>query len=122
MLNDNKHTAIDGLIEEVLTAEPKYTLNSGFANKLATKVGQKYTLEQHFKEFLIYIAALFGIATILVGMALIWYSTNIQKWLDYLLSNISVVAGINLLIIFVLFADKVILPYFFYRSSLKKTP
>lgn len=121
MLKDKKHTVTDELLDEILASEPKYSLSNDFADKLAAKVGRKYTLEQYFREFLIYIGALVGIATVLAGMALIWYQANIQEWLDFLLSNISLVAGINLLIVFILFADKVLLPYFFYRYSSKET-
>jgi len=121
MLKDKKHTTADEFLNEILTAEPKYSLSNNFADKLAAKAGRKYTLEQYFREFLIYIGALAGIATVLAGMALIWYRANIQEWLDFLLSNISLVAGIHLLIVFILFADKVLLPYFFYRYSSKET-
>jgi uncharacterized membrane protein YcjF (UPF0283 family) len=121
MLKDKKHTTTDDFLNEILTAEPKYSLSNNFADKLAAKVGRKYTLEQYLREFLIYIGALVGIAAVLAGMALIWYRANIQEWLDFLLSNISLVAGINLLVIFILFADKVLLPYLFYRNSLKKS-
>lgn len=121
MLKDKKHTTTDDFLNEILTAEPKYSLSNNFADKLAAKVGRKYTLEQYLREFLIYIGALVGIAAVLAGMALIWYRANIQEWLDFLLSNIFLVAGINLLVIFILFADKVLLPYFFYRNSLKKS-
>lgn len=121
MLKDKKHMGIDELLDEVLTEDPKYSLNAGFADKLAAKVGRRYTLEQYFREFLIYIGALVGIAAVLAGMAFIWYRANVQEWLDFLLANISLVAGINVLIVFILFADKVLLPYFFYRSALKET-
>jgi len=120
MLKDKKHTAIDELLDEVLTAEPEYTLSDGFADKLAQKAVKRYTLEQYFREFLIYMGALVGLAGISAGLAFIWYRANVAVWLDFLTANISWVAGINVLIVFVLLADKVFLPYLFYRSSLKK--
>jgi uncharacterized membrane protein YcjF (UPF0283 family) len=120
MLKDEKHTAIDELLDDILTTEPEYSLSDGFAGKLARKAGRKYTLEQYFREFLIYLGALVGIAAVLAGMALIWYRANVQEWLDFLMAHISLVAGINVLIVFILLADKVLLPYLFYNSSLKK--
>ncbi|HKI89409.1 MAG TPA: hypothetical protein VKA38_10295 [Draconibacterium sp.] len=120
MLKDKKHTAIEELLDEILTTEPEYSLSDGFANKLAREAGRKYMLEQYFREFLIYLGALVGIAAVLAGMALIWYRSNVQEWFDLLLSHISLVAGINVLIVFILLTDKVLLPYLFYRSSLKE--
>ena len=111
---------MDELLDEVLTTEPKFTLNAGFADMLAAKVGRKYTLEQYFREFLIYLAVLAGIAVLSVGMAFIWYRADVSEWLNFLTSNISWVAGINVLVIFILLADKVVLPYLFYRSSVKE--
>lgn len=120
MWKDKKHTTLDELLDEVLTTEPEYLLPDGFADKLARKAGQRFALEQYFREFLIYLGVLLGIAAISAGLAFIWFRTNVPAWLDFLTAHISWVAGINVLIVFVLLADKVLLPYLFYRSSLKK--
>jgi len=81
--------------------------------------GRRFAWQQYFKEFLIYLTAVFGMAVLTAGMALIWYDIDWKNWLDFLVANAALVAGINLLLIFVLFADRVLLRYFLYRSALK---
>lgn len=120
MLKDEKHTALDELLDEVFSTEPEYTLQENFADTLARKAGQRFVLEQYFREFLIYLGVLLGIAAVSAGLAFVWYGANVTAWLNFLTSHVSLVAGINVLIVFVLLADKVLLPYLFYRSSLKK--
>ena len=56
-----------------------------------------------------------GIAAVSAGIALVWYDTDWQKWWNFLLSNLTLVAGINILVIFILFADRVLLRYFSYK-------
>ena len=120
MLKDNKHTALEELLDEVLAEDPEYSLPDSFADKLAQKAGQRFALDQYFREFLVYLGVLFGIAAVSAVLVFIWYRANVAVWLDFLTTHISWVAGVNLLIVFVLLADKVILPYLFYRTSLKK--
>lgn len=120
MLKDKKHTAIDNLLEEVLNTEPEYSLSSSFADKVAAKTGKEYALGQYFREFLIYLGALAGLGGVSAAMVFIWFRTNIQEWLSYLQNNLTLVVGINVVIVFILLADKVLLPYLFYRSGLRK--
>ncbi len=117
MLKDKEYKAVDDLLDEVLLSEPNFSLSSDFADEIATKVGRRYTLTQYFREFLIYLGAIAGLLSIFAGIAFIWYKADVQRWLDFLIGNISWVAGINVLIVFVLLVDKVVLPYMFYRSS-----
>ena len=120
MLKDEKHTAIDKMLNEVLTSEPEFKLKTGFADRMAAKVGREYALKEYFREFLIYLGALIGLAAVYAGVTFIWYSANVKEWLNFLQNNLSLVIGINVLIVFILLADKVLLPYLFYRYSIKQ--
>ena len=116
--NDKKY--YDELVDQALTQEPVYLLPDNFADILAEKAGRSFAWEQYLREFLIYLAVIAGAMLIVAAMALIWFQSDLKNWFDFLISNIRVVAGINILVIFILFADRVLLRYFLYRSNLKK--
>ena len=69
------------------------------------------------KEFLIYLGAFIGILAIVVTMAILWLTPTWEEWMHFVKSNIALVAGINFLGVFILFDDKVLLRYFFYKFS-----
>jgi hypothetical protein len=120
MLEDKKSFDSDKLLDEVLMAEPSYTLPDNFAGMLAEKVGRRFSWEQYIKEFLIYLAVILGIIAVSAGMAFVWYEANWQEWLDFLMTNATWVAGINFLVVFILFADRVLLRYFLDKASPEK--
>jgi hypothetical protein len=117
MLNNEKNKELDFLLDETLKAEPGFMLPAGFAENIAAKVSRRFAWDQYIKEFMIYLAALAGFVAVIAVMAFIWYSSDIEKWLNFLLSNISWVIGINIIVVFILFADRVLLRYFFYKNS-----
>ncbi len=115
------HTNADTFLDQVLKSEPKYSLSDNFADELAIKVSRKFAWEGYVKEFLVYLAVIIGILIVSAVIAFVWFATDIKVWKDFLLSNISWVAGINILVLFVLFADRVVLRYLFYKISLKSS-
>lgn len=112
-------TKSENLLDEVLKSEPQYTLPENFADMVATKVSHKFAWESYFKEFLIYLGVIAGILLVSATMAFIWFTADWKMWSQFLLSNISWVAGVNILVVFVLFTDRVLLRYLFYKMSLK---
>ena len=116
--NDKKY--YNELVDQALTQEPVYSLPDNFADILAEKAGRSFAWEQYLREFLIYLAVIAGAMLIVAAMALIWFQSDLKNWFDFLISNIRAVACINILVIFILFADRVLLRYFLYRSDLKK--
>lgn len=119
MLEDKTYFDSDNLIEEVLRTEPEFTLPDNFADMLAEDVGRRFAWEQYLKEFLIYLAVIAGIVVVTAGMTYVWYNNNLSDWLEFLGSNAISIIGINLLVVFILFADRVLLRYFMYRGSIK---
>jgi hypothetical protein len=117
MYNEEKYFDNEKLLDEVLKADPGFTLSDNFADRVAEKAGRKFAWMQYFYEFLIYLGSFAGIAAVTVAMAFIWYGANLQDWLAFLSGNISLVAGLSFLLVFILFADRVLLRYFLYRSS-----
>ncbi len=119
MLDEEKMMNTEALIDEALKAEPVYFLPDDFASNVAETAGRKFAWQQYLREFLVYLAAIVGIAVLAAAMALIWFDVNWKNWFDFLMTNAVLVAGINLLLLFVLFTDRVLLRYFLYRSATK---
>ena len=119
MLNKNAKKDSETILNEVLKSEPQYSLPDNFASMLANKVSRRFAWESYFKEFLIYLGVITGILAVSATIVFFWFSTNLKEWTDFLLTNISWVAGINILVVFVLFADRVLLRYLFYKMSIK---
>ncbi len=120
MLNDDKYLETEKLVNEVLTSEPDFFLSKNFAEKVAKIVDKKFAWDSYIREFLIYLGVLAGIAVVVASLAFFWFGDDWKQWLDFIVTNISWVAGINVIIIFILFADRVLLRYFMYKSSPQK--
>lgn len=117
---DKKTSITEDFVVNALKQDPGFSLPDNFADMLAEKVGRQFAWAQYLREFLIYLAVLVGISGVVAVMALIWFQNDWKNWFDFLVSNIWLVAGINILSVFILFADRVLLRYFLYRSELKK--
>lgn len=119
MFDDSRKYLTDDLIEQVLKQEPGFSLPDNFADVMAKKAGKRFAWEQYLREFLIYLAVIVGAMAVTVTMALIWFQNDWKNWLDFMASNIWIVSGINVLVVFILFVDRVLLRYFLYRSDLR---
>ncbi|MFV0591249.1 MAG: hypothetical protein ACK5M7_07685 [Draconibacterium sp.] len=117
MLNEKKSFDSEQLLTEAFREEPDFVLSDNFAELVADKMGRRFAWNQYIREFFIYLAAILGILIVSAGTALIWYDTDWEKWWNLLLANISWVAIINVLLVFILFADRVLLRYFSYKVS-----
>ena len=117
MFSDEKYSDIDKLLDEALKSEPQFNLSDDFANVVAEKMSRKFAWEQYLMEFLIYFAAIVGLAVVPVAIQFIFFGAQWQDWLQFIVANISVVTGIAFLIVFILFADRVLLRYFLHKTS-----
>lgn len=117
MLNEEKYNNPDSWLDEALKSEPGFQLSSNFAKRVAKQAVRRFAWDQYFKEFLIYLAALFGIVVMSAAMSFIWLGANWKEWLQFISENFVLVAGLNFLGVFILFADRVLLRYFFYKFS-----
>lgn len=116
----NKQFNKSELLDEVLKSRLEISLPENFADKVALKATQRFAWEQYFREFLIYLGVVVGIAGLTVGMAFFWLKASWQEWLQLFTGNTQLIIGINFLLVFILFADRVLLRYFFYRFSVNK--
>ncbi len=117
----NKENKVDvgKMVDEGLKTDPCFSLSDNFADVLTAKVSRKYAWQQYIKEFLIYLGVLVGMAVVSGAMAFIWFGADWKEWLHYIVSNAGIVVGINILAIFILFADRVLLRYFMFNSKME---
>ena len=121
MLNEEKYFEVDDLLDEALKTDPEYKLSDNFADVLAEKMGRRFAWEQYIREFLIYLGAIIGLLAVPFTIQVVFFGANWQEWLRLIANNSSVVIGILFLVIFILFADRVLLRYFMHRSAGKLT-
>ena len=117
MHNEKKYFESDELVNEVLKTDLPFSLSDNFAELIAKKVERRFTWEQYLKEFLIYLGVIAGIGIVWGITTFIWKSADWKMWLDFFVSNASLIIGINFLAIFILFADRVLLRYFMFKAE-----
>jgi hypothetical protein len=117
MYNDEKYFDTEKLLDEALKTEPEFMLSDNFANLLVEKIERKFAWEQYLREFLIYLGTILGLLAVPVAIQFILFDAKLQEWLLLVTNNISLVVGVMFLLVFVLFADRVLLRFFMFRSS-----
>jgi uncharacterized membrane protein len=105
------------LLDEALKTDPQFELPSNFADVLADKMSRKFAWQQYFNEFLIYLAVIFGLVAVSAAIQFVWFGADWQRWMQFFIGNISIILGVNILVVFVLFADRVLLRYFMHKSD-----
>ena len=117
MHNEDDYYDKEQLLDEVLKTNPGFILSENFADNMAKIAGQRMAWANYWNEFLVYLGALAGVAVVWIAILFIWYEANWKEWLNFLTGNLTLVAGIVFLVVFVLFADRVVLRYFLSKSS-----
>jgi hypothetical protein len=117
MHNEDKYFDTEQMLDEVFKTEPGFVLHDNFARRLAQMIDRKIVWRNYWNEFLIYLGAIAGLAVVWVGMSFLWFEANWKEWVNYVTSNIPLIAGISFLVVFILFADRVLLRYFLNKSS-----
>ena len=117
MFNEEKYFDTEKLLDEALKTEPQFVLPDNFADKITKRLERKYAWQQYFREFLIYLGAIIGMLAVSVAIQVVFFDANWQKWIEMVVGNIWFAGGIMFLLMFVLFADRVLLRYFLFRVS-----
>ena len=120
MFSDEKNKDIDQLLNEALQSQPGFQLSDNFADVISEKVSRKFAWQQYISEFLIYFVSFMGLVGVSTAIQFVFFDAQWQIWLQFIVNNIFVLGGIIFILIFVLFADRVLLRYFIYRASIQK--
>ncbi len=119
MLDNEKYLDAEKLVDEALNADPGFLLPDNFADMVAEKVSRKFAWTQYLKEFFVYLSVIVGIGVGIAGMSVFWFDANWKTWLAFVGSNVGVIVGIAIITTFILFADRVLLRYFMFKSKLE---
>ncbi len=122
MCNKENYIDTDKLLNEALKTEPGFMLSENFADVMAKKMERKFAWDMYLKEFLIYLGAIVGLMAVPVGIQLIFFTTELKLWTVIITENYPVIGGIFFLVIFILFADRVLLRYFLHGSVDETNP
>ncbi len=117
MRKEEKYFDAEKLVDDVLIAEPGFELSDNFADVVAQKVGRRFAWQQYFREFLIYLGVFVGAGVVWAILSFVFFGADWRVWLNFATSNMGLIAGINIIIVFVLFADRVLLRYFMFRAE-----
>lgn len=119
MHESDKYIDAEELVDEVFSTSPGFSLSDNFAELVAEKVSRKFAWEQYLKEFLIYLGVFLGIGIITGVIVFIGLEYNVKDWLEFIFTNVGLIVSIYVISIFILFADRVLLRYFMFRSKIE---
>jgi len=98
------------LLDQILKTDNFISLPEDFADRVAMKAIQRMTLKQSLRELLIYVGVVSGIFFVFLIIMYLSNNENVEKWVDFLLTNNALILGITLILFFILFIDRVIMP------------
>ena len=110
MPNDDLN--LDNSLEAALKSDPGYVLPDGFAERIALLAKRKNETRQMFRDFILYISTFLIVAAVFTGTAYVFNPSFFTKFVTLFIGNLQWVASVAVILIFVLFADQVIMPYF----------
>jgi polyferredoxin len=114
MMLEHKFSEIElnTVLDEALKSEPDFTLPENFAADLIVQLNKQISVRQYIFEFLLYLAVFVFLAGATFA-SFLWLNSDILQSIKLFVSeHLTLLIGINLLLIFTLFADRVLLPYF----------
>jgi hypothetical protein len=117
MSNQIENNRTDRWIEQSLQSEPGFSLPDNFADRVTDRFERHVALQNYFREFLIYLFAGIGLAGAAIAMFFFLMSDIWAKLARWAGANILELAGLALLLIFILFADRVMLRYLYIKTK-----
>lgn len=107
-------------LDEFLKMDPGYLLSEDFAEKVVFRVQRKKETNRFFREFFIYLGIFIIPLAALIGAGYFMKLESFNRLMNIIPGNLSWIAGLVLIGLFILFVDKVLLPYFFMIRSSEK--
>ena len=115
LIKDKK--AFEDIFDSALKAETDFLLPDDFAEKISLKLYRQITWKSYLNEFFIYLSVF--VLIIIQGLAIVYWVDNDfwGKVLVFIQEKYLLIAGINLILVLILFADKVLLRYFLVNTN-----
>lgn len=110
-----KSEELDRIIENSFCTEPNFRLPDNFASKLTVIVTRRDQLKTDVREYF-YLTAVLAIILAVVSISYYFIDKNIvEKGIAYIANNALPILFIVIILNFILFADRVLLPLLFRR-------
>lgn len=103
-------------LDQILRSDDITPLSESFAGRVARKAARRMILRQHMTEFLTYASAFLGPLLLLLGVLYFTSRESLAAWTSWLSPVREILAGGGAVLLFVFFADRVVLPWFFFVS------
>lgn len=104
-------------LEQMLRSDEIPSLPASFAATVARKAVRRMMIRQHLAEFLTYAAVV--VIPLLMLMTIIYIADreSWQEWRNWIATGRNMLAGGGVVLLFMLFADRVMLPWLFYSRQ-----
>ena len=110
-----RNEEIENIVNSSLRREPCYRLPVDFANKVSFSVVRKNQWRENLHEYLYLTAILMSLLSVTAGLYYFIDRSFILRFFTFISENVIPVVSLFLLLNFILFADKVLLPFLFNR-------
>jgi hypothetical protein len=111
------HGSHNDLLDQILKTDIMTPLPEGFADKVAGKAVRNITLKQSLREFLTYAGVIIFTGLSFFGFVYFTGDPLHGKWEEFIFSRMDLLAGITVILFFILFADRVLLPWLFLKKN-----
>ncbi len=103
-------------LDQILRTDDITPLSDSFAGRVARKAARRMILRQQMAEFLTYASAFLGALVLLLVVLYFTSRESLAAWTSWIIPVREILAGGGIVLIFILFADRVVLPWFFFVS------
>ena len=108
---------LDDMLDQILKSDIMVPLPDGFADRIARKAVRRMALKQSLTEFLVYAGAILSVMCTVLVVTYFLSRDNWDRWTSILASNLNIISGIVLVMVFVLFLDRFLLPVLFHTRQ-----
>lgn len=108
-------------LDQILRSDDVTPLSESFAGRVARKASRRMILRQQMAEFLTYASAFLGSLILLLVILYFTSRESLSAWTAWITPVRESLAGGGVVLLFIFFADRVVLPWFFYVSRSRKS-
>lgn len=111
--NIQSQDELDRMLDDILKSDIMVPLPDGFADRIARKAVRRMAVKQSLTEFLVYAGAILLVISTVLAIMYFLSRENLDRLSSILTSNLNVISGIALVLFFILFLDRFLLPVLF---------